>query len=136
MVTVFQRHNDRETRNKKFDVIEIALMKSKIVQIMKTSVISESERVDLTKGRAMRRCPLPRQRSENAVTRQAMATQECSGASSALSSYHKALERNAQSFMKRAIAACIGLGDKHWDTVSLIGRLSWGRFASASVGDR
>ena len=47
-----------------------------------------------------------------------------------------ALERNAQSFMKRAIAACIGLGDGHWGTVSLIGRLSWGRFVSAYVGDR
>ena len=47
-----------------------------------------------------------------------------------------ALERNAQSFMKRTIAACIGLGDEHRDTVSLIGRLSWGRFVSAYVGDR
>ena len=47
-----------------------------------------------------------------------------------------ALERNAQSFMKRTIAACIGLGDEHRDTVSIIGRLSWGRLASASVGDR
>jgi hypothetical protein len=47
-----------------------------------------------------------------------------------------ALERNAQSFMKRAIAACIGLGDEHQDNVSLIGRLSWGRFVSAYVGDR
>ena len=93
-MTVFQRHNDRETRNKKFDVIEIALMKSKIVQIMKTSTVRSSL--------------LP----------------------------NKALERNAQSFMKRTIVACIGLGDEHWDTVSLIGRLSWGRFASAYVGDR
>ena len=49
---------------------------------------------------------------------------------------NKALERNAQSFMKRTIAACIGLGDGHRDTVSLIGRLSWGRFVSAYVGDR
>ena len=47
-----------------------------------------------------------------------------------------ALERNAQSFMKRAIAAVIGLGDEHQDDVSLIGRLSWGRFVSAYVGDR
>ena len=38
--------------------------------------------------------------------------------------------------MKRAIAACTGLGDKHRDIVSIIGRLSWGRFASACVGDR
>ena len=28
-MTVFQRHNDRTTRNKKFDLIEFALMKSK-----------------------------------------------------------------------------------------------------------
>jgi len=49
---------------------------------------------------------------------------------------NSALERNAQSFMKRAIAACIGLGDEHWDNVLLIGRLSWGRFVSAYVGDR
>jgi len=49
---------------------------------------------------------------------------------------NEALERNAQSFMKRTIAACIGLGDEHQDNVSLIGRLSWGRFISASVGDR
>ena len=49
---------------------------------------------------------------------------------------NEALERNAQSFMKRTIAAFIGLGDGHWDTVSLIGRLSWGRFVSACVGDR
>ena len=47
-----------------------------------------------------------------------------------------ALERNAQSFMKRTIAACIGLSDEHQDNVSLIGRLSWGRFVSAYVGDR
>ena len=46
-----------------------------------------------------------------------------------------ALERNAQSFMKRTIAAFIGLGDEHQNNVSLIGRLSWGRFASAYVGD-
>jgi hypothetical protein len=46
------------------------------------------------------------------------------------------LERNAQSFIKRTIAACIGLGDGHRDNVSLIGRLSWGRFVSACVGDR
>jgi len=49
---------------------------------------------------------------------------------------NEALERNAQSFMKRTIAACIGLGDEHQDTVSIIGRLSWGRFASVCVGDR
>ena len=49
---------------------------------------------------------------------------------------NEALERNAQSFMKRAIAACIGLGDEHQDNVSLIGRLSWGRFVSAYVGER
>jgi len=47
-----------------------------------------------------------------------------------------ALERNAQSFMKRTIAAFIGLADVHQDNVSLIGRLSWGRFVSACVGDR
>ena len=45
---------------------------------------------------------------------------------------NKALERNAQSFMKRTIVACIGLGDEHQDNVSLIGRLSWGRYVSAS----
>jgi hypothetical protein len=50
--------------------------------------------------------------------------------------YNGALERNAQSFMKRAIAACFGVGDEHQDNVSLIGRLSWGRFVSAYVGDR
>jgi len=38
---------------------------------------------------------------------------------------NEALERNAQSFIKRTIAACTGLGDEHRDTVSLIGRLSW-----------
>ena len=47
-----------------------------------------------------------------------------------------ALERNAQSFMKRTIAACIGLGGEHQDNVSLIGRLSCGHFVSAYVGDR
>ena len=49
---------------------------------------------------------------------------------------NSALERNAQSFMKRAIVACIGLGDEHRDNVSLIGRLSCGHFVSVYVGDR
>ena len=53
-----------------------------------------------------------------------------------LARYNDALERNAQSFMKRTIAAFIGLGGEHGDNVSPIGRLSWGRFASACVGDR
>ena len=49
---------------------------------------------------------------------------------------NKALERNAQSFMKRTIATTTGVGDTDWGNVSLIGRLSWGRFASAYVGGR
>ena len=100
------------------------------------SVDSAIEKVDLTAGCALRRCPLPQERNQNAIMRQAIATQEGRGATSALALYNIALERNAQSFMKRTIAGNIGLGDGHRDTVSLIGRLSWGRFASASVGDR
>ena len=101
---------------------------------LKTSVDSTIERVDITPGCALRRCPLPQKRNENAFMRRTKAAARRRGASSSLSPHNGALERNVHSFIGRTIAASMGVGVEHRGNVSSIGRSPRGALHPSHLG--